>query len=187
VRIAALSLAAVCAIGSAGCGDTLQDRPIPHNVLEGLIVAPFPVYWLGRSFKGLSVTDATHDPSAAYTVQYGDCVQGGSAFCVPPLRVVTSPDNSFVPGAPAAHATVRLRALSAVVADGGRTVEIPTGGVVVGIHADDPALALAAARTIVPINAIGEPEAPLPGPRPDTGFGGTPLPTQVPSPVRALR
>ena len=45
----------------------------------------------------------------------------------------------------------------------------------------------AAAHTIVPINQVGEPGAPLPARLPDTGFGSTPLPSQVPSPLRALR
>ena len=57
----------------------------------------------------------------------------------------------------------------------------------VGIYAKDPGLAGAAAQTIVQINGIGAPESTLPAPVPDTGFGSTPLPSQIPSPVRALR
>ena len=86
---AALGLGA-CALALSSCGDTLQDRPVPHNSLESMIVAPYPVYWLGRSFEGLRITEATHDPSGAFTVQYGDCITGGQYTCVPPLRVVTS-------------------------------------------------------------------------------------------------
>ena len=37
-------------------------------------------------------------PAARSRVQYGDCLQGGQGTCVPPLRIVTSPDNSFLPG-----------------------------------------------------------------------------------------
>ena len=40
---AALGLGA-CALALSSCGDTLQDRPIPHNSLESMIVAPYPVY-----------------------------------------------------------------------------------------------------------------------------------------------
>jgi hypothetical protein len=186
VRLAAVSLAALLALACGGCSDTLQDKPVPHNLLEALIVAPFPVYWLGGSFGGLRVTDASHDPSGAFTVQYGDCLRGGQASCIPPLRIITSPDNSFLPGASAAHTTVSLRGVRALVAEQGRTIELPTGGVIVDIHARAAALALAAARMAVPINAAGAPEARLPAPLPDTGFGTTPLPSQVPSPVRAL-
>jgi hypothetical protein len=187
VRLGALSLAALCAILPAGCADTLQDRPIPHNLLESLVVAPVPVYWLGASFKGLAVTDAVHDPSGAFTVQYGDCAEGGQATCVPPLRVVTSPDNSFLPGGSASQRTAPLRGVKAVVARGGRTIVIPTGGVVVDIFARDARVAGAAASSVVPINRVGAPEAPLPAPLPDTGFAITPLPSQVPSPVHPLR
>jgi len=186
VRLAALSLAAVCAAALAGCGDTLQDQPIPHNILESLIVAPNPVYWLGGSFRGLAVTEAAHDPSGAFSVQYGDCLEGGQASCVPPLRVVTSPDNSFLPAGSAPHAAVEVRGVPAVAAQGGRTIEIPTGGVVVDIYARDPRLAAAAAQTIVPINGVGSPQAPLPASLPDTGFGEAPLPSQIPSPLRPL-
>jgi hypothetical protein len=187
VRLGAISLAALCAVSLAGCADTLQDRPIPHNLLESLIVAPLPVYWLGASFQGLAVTDAVHDPSGAFTVQYGDCVEGGQATCVPPLRVVTSPDNSFLPGGSAPQRTAPLRSVQAVLARGGRTIEIPTGGVVVDIYARDARVAGAAARTVVPINRVGAPEGPLPAPLPDTGFATTPLPSQVPSPVHPMR
>jgi hypothetical protein len=187
VGLRATSLAALCAIALVGCGDTLQDQPIPHNLLESLIVAPNTVYWLGGTFRGLAVTDASHDPSGAFTVQYGDCIEGGQASCVPPLRVVTSADNSFLPVGSAAHTVVPLRNVEAVIARDGRTIELATGGVVVDIYAKDRRLAGAAAQMLVPINGVGAPESALPAPLPDTGFADTPLPSQVPSPVHALR
>lgn len=181
------SLLAACALALGACGDTLQDRPIPHNTLESLIVAPYPVYWLGRSFQGLEITDASHDPSGAFSVQYGDCVVGGQSTCVTPVSVVTSPDNSFVAGGTTPQSTAVLRGVRAVLAQHGHTVAIATGGVVVNVYADSARLASAAAQTIVPINDVGEPGAPLPARLPDTGFASTPLPSQVPSPLRALR
>ena len=180
-------LLAVCALALGACGDTLQDRPIPHNTLETLLVAPYPVYWLGRSFQGMAITEATHDPGGAFTVQYGDCVEGGQSTCVPALRVVTSPDNSFVAGGATRARTARLRGVEALIAREGQAIEIPTGGVVVGVYADSARLAAAAAQTLVPINELGTPGAQLPARLPDTGFGSTPLPSQVPSPLRALR
>ena len=176
-----------CALVLGACGDTLQDRPIPHNTLETLLVAPYPVYWLGRSFQGMAITEATHDPGGAFTVQYGDCVAGGQSTCVPSLRVVTSPDNSFVAGGSTRARTARLRGVEALIAREGQAIEIPTGGVVVGVYADSARLAAAAAQTLVPINELGTPGAQLPARLPDTGFGSTPLPSQVPSPLRALR
>jgi hypothetical protein len=183
--LAAIGLGA-CVLALGACGNTLQDRPIAHNTLETLVVAPYPVYWLGRSFRGLQVSEATHDPSGAFTVQYGDCVEGGQSTCVPPLRVVTSPDNSFVAGGDAPRRTATVRGVEAVLAQAGRTIEIPTAGVVVGIYADSARLAAAAAQTAVPINEAATPGARLPVRLPDTGFGSTPLPSQVPSPLRGL-
>ena len=182
-----LVLADVCAVWLGACGDTLQDQPIAHNALEGLLIAPYPVYWLGGSFQGKAITDVTHDPGGAFSIRYGDCLQGGQGTCVPWLRVVTSPDNSFVPGETSAHQTVPLRGVTALVAQGGRTIECPSAGVVVGLYAQNPRLAATAARMIVPINKIGAPEARLPSRLPDTGFAETPLPSQAPVPPRALR
>ena len=61
------------------------------------------------------------------------------------------------------------------------------GLVVVGIYAPSTRLAGMAAATIVPINDVGAPGAQLPARLPDTGFAETPLPSQMPSPLRALR
>jgi len=180
------SLAALCALALTGCGNAVQDKPVPHNILESMLEAPYPVYWLGGSFQGLAITEGTHDPSGAFSIQYGDCLEGGQGRCVPPLRVVTSPDNSFLPGGSTSSRASRIRGVTSVVAVGGRTIEIPTGGVVVDIHANDARLAEAAAQTVVPINADGSPGAPLAAPLPDTGFAETPLPAQTPSPLRAL-
>jgi hypothetical protein len=190
VRLAAcpsVGLAALCAVWLCACTDTVQDQPIPHNTLEDLLIAPYPVYWLGGTFQRLAITDATRDPSGAFSIRYGDCVQGGQGTCVPSLRVVTSPDNSFVPGEAVTHQTAHVRGIEALVTRSGRTIEIPTASVVVGIYADNPRLAASAARMIVPINRTGAPEGQLPGPLPDTGFAETPLPSQEPSPLRALR
>jgi hypothetical protein len=177
----------LCALGLGACGDTLQDQQISHTTLEGLLLAPYPVYWLGGSFQGMAITEASHDPSGAFTVQYGNCAEGGQNTCVPRLRVVTSPDNSFIPAGSAPHRTVRIRGVAGVAAQEDDTIELPTAGVVVGIYANSPNLARAAAETTVPINDPGAPEGPLPSPLPDTGFGEQPLPGQTPVPLRALR
>ena len=42
-------------------------------------------------------------------MQYGNCLQGGQGVCVSPLKIVTSPDNSFLPGAPGAGRTTQVR------------------------------------------------------------------------------
>jgi hypothetical protein len=176
----------LCALSLGACANTLQDTPIPHNTLEGLMMAPFPVYWLGRSFQGMAVSEATHDPSGAYSVLYGDCAEGGEGACVHPLQVVSSPDNSFLPGGSTPKRSTHIRGVAAVLARTGRTVVIATAGVVVDIYAANAPIAQAAARTIVPINFIGAPEAPLPPALPNTGYGEMPLPAQVPRPLHSL-
>ncbi len=181
-------LAVPCALCLGACGNTLQDQPIPHNSLESMLLAPYPVYWLGGAFHGLQITEASHDPGGAFTVQYGNCLEGGQSTCVPPLKVITSPDNGFVPGegssTPRTQTTVR--GVRGYIAAGGQAISIPTGGVILDIYAHTPALALAAAQTAVPINSPGAPGGPLAGALPDTGFGERPLPSQTPSPLRAL-
>jgi len=184
--LAAFPLAVLCALSLCSCANTLQDKPIPHNLLEYLILAPFPVYWLGGSFHGLAISEVTHDPSDAFTVQYGNCLQGGEGNCVPPLRVITSPDNSFLPGGSSTGSATRIRGVPAELSNAGKTIVLATDGVVVDVYAESALLAAASARTLVPINAAGAPEAPLPAPLADTGFGETPLPGQVPPPLRAL-
>ncbi len=186
-RRASPLLLAPLAILLGGCGNTVQDQPIPHNILESLLVAPYPVYWVGGSFKGLQITEAARDPGGASSIQYGDCLEGGQGVCVPPLRVVTSPDNSFLPGGSAPRATAEIRGVTAVAALGGRVIEVPTGRVVVDVYARNPQIAGAAAQEMVPISAGSAPYSPLPPPLPDSGFAAHPLPIQLPPPIRRLR
>jgi hypothetical protein len=185
-RAAGATALALAALALGACGDTLQDRPIPHNLLENLIAEPYPVFWLGRSFHGLQITEASQDPSGAATLQYGDCVEGGQNTCVVPVRVVTSPDNSFVPGAVSPHRTENLRGVSAVIAESGRTIAFATGPVVVSIYALRPSLATAASEAVVPINSGGEPGGPLQAALGETGYSHEPLPSQLPSAPRPL-
>jgi hypothetical protein len=184
--LAALCVATVCALALSACADTLQNRPIPHNILEGLIGAPVPVYWLGGSFEGMPISEATFDPSGSYSVQYGNCLEGGQGTCVTPVRIVTSPDNSFLPGGAAPSTSTRIRGVPAVIAQAGRTIVLATADVVVDIYATSAHAAAAAARTAVPINVPGEPEAPLPPALANTGFNERPLRSQVPPPLHPL-
>jgi hypothetical protein len=184
-RPLALLALGLCTLVLGGCGNTLQDQPISHTTLEGLVLAPYPVYWLGDSFQRMAITEASEDPSGAYSVQYGDCAEGGQNTCVARLRVVTSPDNSFIPAGSRPHRAIRIRGVTGVAAQGDETIELPTAGVVLDIYANSPELARAAAETVVPINDVGAPAAPLPAPLPNTGFGEEPLPGQAPTLLRA--
>ena len=185
MRRALPALLALCVALLAGCGDTLQTKPVPHNDLEAMVTAPFPVYWLGDHFQRLQITEVSLDPSGAFAVQYGNCLQGGQGTCTPPLRVITSPDNGFVPGGDAPHRSAAVRGVRVQLTEAGRTIAIPTGGVVVDIIAKDPALA-AAAQTMVTINEPAGPGQTLPARKPDTGFGSKPLLPQLPQAVHQL-
>ena len=165
---------------SAGCGDTIQASRSPTTSSRSWSSRRSRSTGLGGSFKGLQITEASADPGGAFTVQYGNCLQGGQGTCTPPLRVVTYPDNSFLPGGEAPAAAAVIRGVPARSTEAGRVITIPTGGVVVGVFARDPALARAAAQQIVAINRPGAPGGMLPARLPDTGFGSTPLPSQRP-------
>ncbi len=176
----------------ASCGNTLQDQPIGPQPLESVLVkSRFPVYWLGVSFHGMQISSVAIDPSEAVTIRYGDCVLGGQYTCVTPVSIVTSPDNSFVPGGAAVRPTVRptvsLRGVSASSAQGGSTLAIPTGNVIVSVFGQHPTLAREAAETMAPLNTTGLPLAPLPAALPDNGLSRTPLSIQVPAGVSVPR
>jgi hypothetical protein len=171
----------LCASALGSCGNTLQDQPIGSAPLETVIVkSHFPVYWLGQQFRGMRITSVTIDPGEAVTIHYGDCVLGGQYTCVTPISIVSSPDNSFIPGASAGQRFLALRGVSASLAQGGDTLAIPTGRVVVSVYARNPTLARQGAMTMVPLNAVGLPQMPLPAALPETGLDRTPLPSEVP-------
>jgi hypothetical protein len=179
---------AACALALGSCGDTLQDQPIGPAPLETVLVnSRFPVYWLGLEFRGMRITSVATDPSGAVTIRYGDCVLGGQYTCVTPVSIVSSPDNSFVPGSSAATGSLPVRGATAIVTQGGATLAIPTGGVIVSVYARNPSLAREAAMMMVPVNEVGLPQALLPAPAPDTGFDRLPLPSEVPPGVSVPR
>ena len=175
-----IAAAISCALALSACGDTLQEQPIGASPFESVIVnSRFPVYWLGQGFQGLEATNVREDPGGAVTIDYGNCLVGGQYTCVTPLAIVTSPDNSFVPGGGEAS-TIAVRGIGAIAARGGATLTIATGPVVVSIYARSPSLARDAAQTMVPLNEPGRPEAPLSPAFADTGVDRVPLRSEVP-------
>lgn len=188
-RLAGLGAALlVCALALGSCGNTLQDEPIGPKPLETVMVqSHFPVYWAGLKFAGLPISGVSIDPSEAVSIRYGDCAIGGQYTCVTPLSIVTSPDNSFVPGGSAATQAPPVRGARVSSARGGDTLALATGVVVVSVYADRPSLAREALRMMAPVNAVGGPLEPLPAALPDTGFDRAPLPSQVPRGVSVPR
>jgi hypothetical protein len=180
--LAALALLVLGALSLNACANTVQDKPTPPSALESLVAQEaFPVYWLGGTFHGLPITNVGRDPSGAYEIQYGNCIVGGESVCVTPLQIVTSPDNSFLPGGGATQSAVLIRGVRGRSTLGGRALALATGGVVVDLYANRPPLARAAAEAMVTINASSLPGAPLAPPLPNTGYGERPLPSQLPA------
>jgi hypothetical protein len=187
-RLGALALTLLCGLALSSCANTLQDQPIGPKPLESVLVeSHFPVYWAGITFQGLKITSVTIDPSGAVAIRYGDCVLGGQYTCVTPISIVTSPDNSFIPGDAATTRVPPLRNASVSSTRNGDTLALAPGGVVVSVYADRPSLAREAVMTMAPVNEVGLPLAPLPATLPDTGFARLPLPGQVPAGVSVPR
>jgi hypothetical protein len=188
-RLAGLGATLVaCAIAIGSCGNTLQDEPIGPKPLETVMVeSHFPVYWAGLKFDGLPISGVSIDPSEAVSIRYGDCVIGGQYTCVTPLSIVTSPDNSFIPGGTAATPAPAVRGARVSGARGGDTLALATGVVVVSVYAERPSLAREALSMMAPVNEVGGPLEPLPAALPDTGFDKAPLPGQVPRGVSVPR
>lgn len=184
----ALLLACVPAALLGGCANTIQDQPVRNVALERLLeVQRYPIYWVGASFHGLKLTSALPQIGGAYVVQYGDCYVGGQEACLTPLELISSPDNSFIPGIGTRDTEVtRIRGVKAVIAERGEVVELKTSDAVIAIRARRRSIALAAAQEMVPINQLGEPNTPLPAALPDTGYAEKPLNTQRPHPLKLL-
>ncbi len=179
---------AACALALCCCGDTLQDQPIGAKPLESVLVqSRFPVYWAGLRFAGMPISGVSIDPSEAVSIRYGDCVTGGQYVCVTPLSIVTSPDNSFIPGGASARPAPRTRGVAISSSRGGRTLALATGRVVVSVYGGTARLAREALATIAPLNETGQPLAALPAALPNTGFDRVPLPGQVPAGVSVPR
>jgi hypothetical protein len=166
---------------AAGCGNTVQSLPASRSALEAVMVSPFPVYWVGSQFNGMNIREVTRDPGGAVTIDYGNCLEGGQSSCVAPLRIVTSPNNSFTPGGAGPVHEVQLRGVTAREMSAGSTLIIPTGPVVLDIYADRRGLAHAAAAAAVPLTEASRYGQNLAAPAADTGYGDTILKGQIPA------
>src|SRR2546421_4656749 len=80
-----LLLAALLALGAAGCATTGRPRPIDAGSLAEAQTFPYyKVYWVGPSFRGspLAAADGLRGYNAAVgdSVYYGDCVHHKGIF-----------------------------------------------------------------------------------------------------------
>lgn len=164
----------------AGCGSG-QPAPIDaHELLEAKTFPYFRVYWVGPSFEGHRISAA--DGLRGYlektgdSVYYGDCVESKGIFgggnCSLPLQVTTVIYHHHDNAPLGAQRNVLLRGVPATVYDNGHSIEIYTGRVAVDVFADSYAHALAGSERLLPINAPGSAQGPLPLPVYCPGLSG---------------
>jgi hypothetical protein len=159
-------LLAGCAAAVSACG-AIIDRPTDKDLNSARTVRGWQVYWLGQTFAGLPLASVYHDPSGSYQVQYGNCSAPGGS-CPAPLTVVSTPDPTFVPGAPYGRRTQLVRGVPVFSSQGGRTLHIATGAETVTVFALSARRALSAARSLYSLNnGASQPFQPLPAPQPN--------------------
>ncbi|HXD53116.1 MAG TPA: hypothetical protein VN618_00030 [Solirubrobacteraceae bacterium] len=181
LRGLALAASGLCALAAAGCG-TGHPAPISQRELAEAQTFPYyRVYWVGPTFQGNHLTAA--DGLRGYiekigdSVYYGDCVKSkgifGGGSCVLPLQVTTVIYRLHSNDPLGPQRNIVVRGVPATVYDEGRSIELYTGRVAIDVFSNSFARALAAARTLLPINAPGAPTGNLPAPVYCPGLSGT--------------
>lgn len=176
-----LAAAAACAcVAVAGCGSR-HPQPIAASELAQAETFPYyRIYWAGRSFAGASLTAV--DGLKSYSTQigeglyYGDCAHGRGIFatgsCRLPLQVTTV-IYRFHSNAPlGSQQNAVIRGVPGTIYEEGRAIELYSGRVAIDVFSSTPALALAAASALRPVNAPGSASAPLPPPVYCPGLSG---------------
>jgi hypothetical protein len=150
----------------AGCGAITQT--LQQNQLRSVeAVRGWQVYWVGMRFEGLPLRALNRDPGGAFTAQYGNC-ENANAACAAPLLIVSTPDPSFVPGAPHAELPTTIRSVPVYATDGGRILHVATGNESVTVTARRATDALAAVDSMDALNNGGSSaSSALPSPQPN--------------------
>jgi hypothetical protein len=169
---AALLAGAAAALIGAGCS-TGHPGPIASgNLAEAQTFPYFRVYWAGPRFEGrpLAAVDGLkgYISTVGDSIYYGDCVQTkgifGGGSCQLPLQVTTLIYQLHSNKALGPQRNILVRGVPAVVYDEGRSIEVYSGRVAIDIFSDTFAHAIAAARTLRPVNAPGSSTGNLPPP-----------------------
>ena len=173
-RLAACLLAALltCLLAS-GCATT-QPAPISASELAEAQTFPYyPLYWTGPRFGAYTLAAAdgrkTYDSAIGDSVYYGNCVSGkssalGSSGCELPLQISTAIYRLGIDAGLGTHRNVLLRGVPAVIYDGGNSIGLYSGRLVINVFSDSLPEALAAVQRLRPLNAPGSAAGPLPPP-----------------------
>ncbi|HEX4108201.1 MAG TPA: hypothetical protein VHX88_08720 [Solirubrobacteraceae bacterium] len=175
VKVAA-ALAALVGAGALSACDTHQPPPLGNAPVQAAKQFPyFRLYWAGRKFQRIPVTQAdglqTYDPSEGSGVYYGHCESGkgvfGTGACTLPLEIQTSAYSEHSNRQLGPQWNVVLRGVPAAMFDDGDSIELYTGTVAIDVYADSARRALSAVRALAPLNApaSGPADGFLPAPR----------------------
>jgi len=171
---------ALAAVAATACGTGHPAAISARELAEAQSFPYYRVYWAGLSFQGQQLSTA--DGLRGYiekigdSVYYGDCVKSkgifGGGSCELPLQVTTVVYrlHSNAPLGP--QRNIVVRGVPATVYDGGRSIELYTGRVAVDIFSNSFSRALAAANSLLPINAPGRSSGSLPPPVYCPGLSG---------------
>jgi hypothetical protein len=181
VRIALALLAALVALGTAGCGTSHPAKLSASDLAEAQTFPFYKIYWAGLSFDGrpLAAVDGVNGyiPKVGDSVYYGDCVQTKGVFgggsCELPLQVTTVIYVLHSNATLGPQKNMLIRGVPATVYDEGRSIEIYTGRVAIDIFSDSFAHAFRASEELRPLNAPGSASADLPEPIYCPGLSGT--------------
>jgi hypothetical protein len=160
----ARACALICGLAAlAGCA----THPAPPISAADLALARqfplFTVFWVGPSFHGVDLTAADskreYDASVGMRAYYGNCRPSSSLLstsgCRLPLEIATVLYRPHTNEGLGARREVAIRGVPAEVFDGGSSIELYTGHLAIDVYAESPALALAAANALYPLNHAG--------------------------------
>ncbi len=166
---------------ASGGGDVLGgEKPVSRQEIRGGKVVrvecrpakPYTAYWLGRSFRDLSITSAAtycEKPeetlgarAAEFAIAYGDCPESSaraSSGCLPRIEIQSAPlcerhsklyRDAFT-GQQLAHRNLRIRGVpAALYHDGSWTLEVYSGRTTISIFGSRRGTVLRAANSAVP-------------------------------------
>jgi hypothetical protein len=174
-RLAAAALIAAGATALVGCG-THPPQLSGHEINVARRFTVYDIYWVGRRFQGIPLVAADfrreYNPQLGLAVYYGDCARKVSLFgaggCHLPLQITSVCYVQHHNDGLGPRRSARIRGVPAVIFNGGKSIELYTGNILVDVYADRPSRALAAAKRLFPLN--GPPQqrhltAQLPAPR----------------------
>src|SRR5438309_3599065 len=172
---APLGLAAIllcAALLAGGCGTGHPKVIAAGELAEAKLFPYYRVYWVGPSFENhpLAAVDGlrSYVNTVGDSVYYGDCVQSkgifGGGSCLLPLQVTTVIYRLHSNATLGPQRNILVRGVPATVYDEGRSIEVYSGRVTIDIFSDAYAHAIAAARSLVPLNAPGSATGTLPPP-----------------------